>query len=204
MGSLLVALSDAEVARLDETIYYLNMAELRQVCRRFGVPWAIYLDHPDGRRRTKDVHRKLVVLQRLRRHLETGETQEPTVYPGSVAAPGPLPEHPRPDDRLFYGHYDKRHEGLLRLLDSLTDGRFRNGAVARLLCRDYWERGETPTFEEFAHAWLAADERGFGVARGEHPEAAYLTDRAKGNAGPDWTAQRAAKAAEALAYLERL
>lgn len=204
VGSLLIVLSDAERARLDRTMPYLNMSELRQVCRRFGVPWAIYIDGPDRLRRTKDVDRKLVVLERLRRYLETGQTQKPTVYPASVAAPRPLAARPVPEDRLFQGHYDKNHAGLQDLLGRLTGGEFRNGAVARLLCRDYWERGETPTFEEFATAWFEADKRGLGVARGEHPEAAYLTDRARGTVGPDGRARRAAYAAEALGYLSRL
>lgn len=184
---------------------YLNMSELRQVCRRFGIPWAIYVELPDGRRRrTKDVDRKLVVLQRLRRHLETGNVPDPTVYRASVHGHGPLPAHPDARDRLYYGHYDKNHDGLMSLLRSLTDGQFRNGALARLLCRDHWENGETPTFEEFAAAWSEANERGLGIDRGEHPEAAYLTDRARGEAGPDWKARRAEYAAQALSYLERL
>ena len=51
------------------------------MCRRFDVPWVIYVEHGDGRRRTKDTDRKLVVLERLLRRLETGEDQEPTIYP---------------------------------------------------------------------------------------------------------------------------
>lgn len=201
----MAVLTEAERADLDRTLHYLNMAEIRQVCRRFRIPWVIYVELPDGgRRRTKEVDRKLVVLERLRRYLETGEAQEPTVYPASVLGPSPLTAHPDAQDRLYYGHYDKTHQGLLRLLRSLTDGEFRNGAVARLLCRDYWERGDTPTFEDFAAAWIEANERGLGIARGEHPEAAYLTDRARGEAGPEWKAKRAAYAAQALAYLDRL
>jgi hypothetical protein len=56
----------------------------------------------------------------------------------------------------------------------------------------------------FAAAWSEATERGLGIDRGEHPEAAYLTVRARGEAGPDWKARRAEYAAQALSYLERL
>ena len=77
----------------------------------------IYVELSDGgRRRTKEVDRKQVVLERLRRYLETGEAQGPTVYPASVLGPRPLAVHPDAQDRLFYGHYDKTHQGLLRLV----------------------------------------------------------------------------------------
>jgi hypothetical protein len=39
------------------------------------------------------------------------------------------------------------------LLRDLTGGRFKDGAVARILAMEFWTRGEAPTFEEFARSW---------------------------------------------------
>jgi hypothetical protein len=40
----------------------------------------------------------------------------------------------------------------MRSLGELTDGRFRDGAVARVLAMEFWTRGEAPTLAEFARA----------------------------------------------------
>jgi hypothetical protein len=41
-------------------------------------------------------------------------------------------------------------------LRELTDGRFQNGAVVRVLAMKFWTRGEAPTFAEFARSWTTA------------------------------------------------
>ncbi len=46
--------------------------------------------------------------------------------------------------------------------------------------------GKAPTFAEFANAWLKANGKGLGVHLDLHPEAAWLTDRARNEAGKDW------------------
>jgi hypothetical protein len=191
-------------ALLDE-LNYLNTAELRRFCRRHGIPSAVHVRLPDGRlRRTGSVDRKAVVVDRVRRFLLTGEVPGATVIPASVVSEAPLPEEPRATDRLCFGCYDKHHAGLMAVLRGLTGGRFRNGAVARLLCMEYWTRGEAPTLADYASAWLVADERGLGLERGDHPEAAYLTDRARGRAGADWKRKRAEIAARVLTVLDRV
>lgn len=192
-------------SQLLDDLNYLNMGELRSFCRRHGIPWTICVESPDGRlRRTGHGDRKAVVLDRVRWFLSTGEVAGPTVIPAAAVSDEPLPERPAPSDRLYFDCYDKQHRGLMAVLGELTDGRFRNGAIARLLCRDYWVRGEAPTLSTFAAAWMEADERGLGIERGDHPEAAYLTDRAAGTAGPDWKRKRAVIAARTLDALAQI
>jgi hypothetical protein len=205
MGSPLEQLDPERRQELLHELNYLNMGELRELCRRYRIPATICVAGA-GRvlRRTGDPDRKAVVLERVRTFLATGEVPGPTIIPATATSDTPLPAMPSPDDRLHYGQYDKRHAGLMNVLGDLTAARFRNGAVARLLCQDYWARGEAPTLAEFANAWLAADARGLGVERGEHPEAAYLTDRAGGSAGPDWKPRRARVAARTLSTLDEI
>jgi hypothetical protein len=89
----------------------------------------------------------------------------------------------------------------MRLLRDLTAGRFRDGAVARVLAMEFWTRGEAPTLEEFARSWTKA--------RGEQrrlltAEYAYLTDLRHQRADGDWKALSKAKATSALATLARI
>ena len=83
----------------------------------------------------------------------------------------------------------------------MTAGRFRDGAVARLVAMEFWTRGEAPTFEKFARAWTKAK-------AGQHqlltPEYAYLTDLRHQRADGDWKALRKAKARSGLCTLSRI
>src|SRR4030095_7293909 len=75
-------------------------------------------------------------------------------------------------DRLYYRWYAKEFEGVMRLLRDLTAGRFRDGAVARVLAMEFWTRGEAPTFEEFARSWTKAKAEEYRLLTPGH---AYLT-----------------------------
>ena len=44
----------------------------------------------------------------------------------------------------------------MRLLRDLTAGRFRDGAVARVVAMAFWTRGQAPTLDEFARSWMKA------------------------------------------------
>ena len=89
----------------------------------------------------------------------------------------------------------------MRLLRDLTDGRFRDGAVARVVAMEFWTRGEAPTFATFARSWTKAKAEQHRLLT---PEYAYLTDLQHQRAGKDWKAMRKAKAAAALTTLSRI
>ena len=89
----------------------------------------------------------------------------------------------------------------MQLLRDLTGGRFRDGAVARVLAMEYWTRGEAPTFEEFARSWTKAKAEEHQLLT---PEYAYLTDLRYQRTDGDWKALRKAKAKSALETLARI
>ena len=89
---------------------------------------------------------------------------------------------------------------MIALLKKLTDGHFENGAIARILARKFWSKGEAPTFPEFAAAWLQERK----AHRRPNPEWAFLSDRASRGVVPDWKKLRARKAAAVLKLLGRI
>jgi hypothetical protein len=89
----------------------------------------------------------------------------------------------------------------MRLLRDLTAGRFRDGAVARVVAMAFWTRGEAPTFEEFAESWMKAKTEEHRLLT---PEYAYLTDLKHRRADDNWKALRKAKANSALKTLARI
>ena len=187
MPSLIAHLSSQEKRQLLDDVNYLNMREFRSFCESHAIPYAIWIETADGgRKKTRDTDRKSVVLDRIRHYLKTGLVLDATCFAASIVRLGGPPQRLRPTDRLYYGWYDKKHRAMNALLRRLTGGKFRDGAIARLLARDFWMAGKAPTFAAFAKAWLEFDAKGLGP----HPEAAWLTDRAKNEAGSNWKAKR--------------
>lgn len=162
---------------------YLNTVEIKSFCRRHSIPYRIAIEANDGRRKkTNEDDRKGVILERVRHFLKTGIVLKETCFPAKVARFDERPKKLSPDHKLFYGQYDKTNRAMVAILKALTHGTFRNGAIARILARDFWSRGEAPTFSEYAAAWLRAAKE----HRGPNPEWAFLSDRARGTAGSGW------------------
>jgi hypothetical protein len=135
------------------------MHEIKAYCNKHAIPYSIWIGTKDGsRRKTQDDDRKGVILDRIRHYLRTGKVLDATCFPASVVCFDALPKRIKPTDRLCYGQYDKSNVAMVRLLQKLTGGRFKHGAIARILAREFWSKGSAPTLSEFALAWLQAVE----------------------------------------------
>src|SRR5215471_3692676 len=202
MSNFLSVLTKSERRRLLEELNYMNLEEIRGFCSPRGIPYKIVAEYSKGRiRSTKDTDRKPIVLARVRRYLTTGEVGQASRIPTEIVREEKPPARPGPRDRLYYRWYAKEHEGVMRLLRDLTAGRFRDGAVARVLAMEFWTRGEAPTFGEFARSWTKAKAEQHRLLT---PEYAYLTDLQHQRADGDWKALRKAKAKSALETLARI
>src|SRR6185436_11141705 len=108
-----------------------------------------------------------------------------TCIPAKIVREEDPPARLGPRDRLYYRWYAKEFKGVMRLLRDLTAGRFRDGAVARVVAMEFWARGEAPTFEKFARSWTKAKAEEHRLLT---PEYAYLTDLCHQRTGGDWKA----------------
>lgn len=191
---------DERQALLDN-LRYLNMGEIESFCRRHLIPYAIVVETEDHVwKTTKDKDRKGVILGRIRHFLQTGVILAATRFSRAVVCRDPLSERLAENDRLYYGQYDKTSLAMRSVLKRLTAGEFKDGAVARMLARDFWTRGEAPTFRQYATAWLQASR--------EHAkpnaEWAFLFDKSNRTAGRDWRKLRADKAARVMEEMDRI
>lgn len=201
MPSLISHLNTTEQLSLFDDLNYLNLEEIRSFCRKHSIPYTIWIETGPGQRvRTKDTDRKSIVLERIRHFLRTGRILEATCFDAKVVRFDGPPKKLNATHRLYYGWYDKTNKDMIDLLRKLTDGEFRNGAIARILARKFWTDGKAPTFAEFAKAWKKADKKGLAP----YPEAAWLTDRARNQAGKDWKAKREQKAKKVVKILEAI
>ena len=202
MPSLISGLSKPEQEKLFADLYYLNMGEIRSFCAKHSIPFKIFIETPSGKlKSTRDADRKKIVLERVRIFLETGDVKPATVFRQEVVDLDGLPEKIDENTRLFYGCYEKKNPEMIGLLKELTDGKFKNGAIARILCREFWSRGEAPTMKEYAIAWVKANEE---YSLKQHPEAAFLTDRSRGAAGKNWKKVRKEKARRVIEVLSKI
>ena len=199
--SLISNLTRSEQRKLLDDLNYLNTSEIKRFCKKHSIPYAISFETLDGRRRrTAEDDRKGVMLGRVRHFLTTGAVPPETCFPAAVVCFNPSRQLLAADDQLHYGQYDKGNRTLMSILRDLTDGKFRNGAIARILAREFWSRGEAPTLEAFAAAWVRASR--------EHtrpnPEWAFLSDLANQTAAKNWRKLRKQKAKKVLEILDKI
>jgi hypothetical protein len=198
MPSLLSHLDRVTQKELLDDLNYLNMGEIRSLCKDHSIPYAIYFQtESDERRNTSEGDRKGVMLNRLRHYLKTGIVLGPTCFPASVVCFEKLPKTIQSTDRIFYGQYEKKNTALLALLKTLTAGQFKDGATARILLNEFWRKGVAPTCKEYAVAWLEANLN----HKRPNPEWAFLSDRADGKDTKDWKQLRAKKAERVIRSL---
>lgn len=184
-----------------DDLNYLNTAEIKTFCRRHLIPYSVVVGTKDGeKRKTQEDDRKGVMLERVRHFLRTGAILPETCFAASVVCFDAPPEELTANDKLLYGQYEKTNHNLMVLLKDLTDGNFRDGAVARILMREFWTQGKAPTFREFASAWLQASNE----YTKPKPEWAFLSDRAKGIADRGWKKMRVKKAARVVKILKQI
>jgi len=194
-------LNEAEQHELLADLNYLNLDEIKAFCNKQGVPYAIWIETNErGRLKTRDEDRKGVILDRVRQYLKTGTIPVATCFPASVVCFDEPPKKIQATDRLCYGQYDPKRNGMVKLLQRLTEGEFRHGALARILAREFWSKGIAPTYQEFASAWLRAREK----HTRPNPEWAFLSDRSGGKQTANWRRLRARKAKRVLSLLNRL
>ncbi len=202
MPNLLSQLTKDERAQFLDELNYLNLEDIRGFCSDRKIPYKILAEYSDGKMKaTKDTDRKPIVLARIRHYLTTGEVGQPTCIPVEIVRHDDPPSRPGPQDRLYYRWYAKEHTGIIRALSELTGGRFRDGAVARVVVMEFWTRGEAPTLAQFARAWTKAKANEHLLLTAEY---AYLTDLKHKRAGRDWKSVRNAKAKSALKTLARI
>ena len=196
---LLPSLSKAEQELFLKNLNYLNIKEYQGFCDRHRIPYSIFVRTEKGLKKTNDKDRKKVILQRIRHFLSHGEILECTIFPDRIVCKTKLKVF-SPTTILHYGQYDKKNPKFIKALQSLTDGEFRSGMIARIVVRDFWTRGIAPTFKQYASAWTRANR----ANTKRHPEAAYLSDLAEGTADAGWKKLRIEKSKEALAVLDKI
>jgi hypothetical protein len=201
MPSLIPHLTKFEQLKLLNDLNYLNMGEIKAFCKKHSIPYSIWIETETGdRRKTQEDDRKGVILNRIRHYLKTGAILDATCFPAHVCRFDDLPKIIKPADKLFYGQYDKKSPSTIGILQALTGGEFKNGAIARILAREFWSKGIAPTYREFAQAWLKARNN----HKQPNPEWAFLSDKSERRDTSHWKQLRITKAKHVMKILREI
>ena len=201
MPTLIIHISKPQQNVLFKQLYYLNIEEYTELCTKFSIPISIFIKLPNGKlKKTIDKDRKGVILKKLKDYISTGRTQKPTVLSSKIVKPLKGSSALTPDSPIFYGTYDRNDTRLWKLLSELTNGKFKDGAIARHVIRDFWTKGKAPSVKQFTKAWKKAI-KDHGKPK---PEWAYLTDLVSGMTQKDWKSYRVKQSKAALKILNGL
>jgi hypothetical protein len=148
-SNLIAHLSKKEQNALLSDMNYLNMSEIKSFCKKHKIPTAIMLETDERLVRSKEHDRKAIILDRMRHYLLTGAVKRPTVFPKGVVASKKEADF-APSNKVLYGGYQNRNPKLLEMMKSLTDGKFKFGAMSQETLRACWSQGKAPTYAEFA------------------------------------------------------
>src|SRR6266581_7858565 len=197
-AGILMAMAGLKGEELFKEMNYLNIKEYQGFCNTHKIPYHIHIEIDGRLKKTSEKDRKNIVLARMRKFVTSGKIEGPTVFAENVVNFEKL-KNISPTTKLHFGQYDKKNTQFIKVMKSLTGEKFKDGAIARILIRDFWTDGKAPTLREYAKAWLVSE---VGYLE-NHPEAAYLTDRRANGPDSDWKALRIKKAKSVLAALNK-
>ncbi len=131
----LTHLSEQQRVTLFKEMYYLNMAELRELCTTFRLP-----------KKGKKAH----LIDVIKTYLLTGEILKETPIPEVSCGKGPAVL--QADELVLFGSY-KNDLRTRIFLKTLVGNHFHYTAWGLDWLRSRWEEGNPPTYQEFADAW---------------------------------------------------
>lgn len=182
-----------------KNLNYLNISEYQGFCLKHKIPFHIYYLKDDVLKKSNEKDRKKIVLARIKKFLETGKISKPTIFKSNVVNFSKV-QRWTASSHIHFGQYDKTSASFMAELKKLTQNKFKDGMIARVVIRDLWSHGKAPTLKEFAKTWMAATK----ANPKKHAEFAYLSDLTDGKANADWKAVRIKKANAALKILNNL
>ncbi len=124
-----------------EDMNYMNLAEIRSLSDVLGIPYKILYKKGNRFCKTSTFDRKDVLLERIRSYATTGKLPDPTVLAEKIVDLGPIPAKPKETDLIKFGQFKHGHKGIEGLLEKISDGAFKDGAIARDVLRDAGRSG---------------------------------------------------------------
>lgn len=119
-----------------EDIYYLNMSELKSVVKKYNIPINImYRDKNKNLLNTGYVDRKIIIINKILEFYNNNKVVEQTVYKNSIVNFDVKTEYKK-SDKVYYGQFNSTNKGIIKLMKSLTNNKYKNGSIAFTIIKD--------------------------------------------------------------------
>lgn len=183
-------LTPDQINNIKKDIYYLNISELSDFCNNHKIPYVIYEEIAgDSNKKTSHIDRKEIVIKKILKYI-IGDKVDKSIIPLNVINKKPLINITE-ETPVYYGQYNNANKNLLAFLKSMTDNKFKFGAIAQKILWDNWLIGNLLTYRRFAELWINETKKHIGPI----PEWAYLTDLHNKNVNrAEWKKYRQDKA----------
>lgn len=139
---------------IKKNIYFLNMFELATISNHYSLPIYIYVETKNnGLRKTNNKDVKMKLIERILYYLKTKKRLSPTIYLKNVVkymSANNITEN----SIVYYGQYKNGNNHILKIMDTLTNKKYFEGAVSTNLLRLIWSEGKAITYKSFAKLWL--------------------------------------------------
>lgn len=155
---------------IDQHIYYLNMIELTNICKKFNIDYQIYIEKEKNifvKTNDKDV--KKTLIKKIITYIKTSKRLPRTTYKHSVIKFEPVPQSLKKTDVCYYGQYKNGNQIILSLMKKLTDNKFKFGAISCDILKTAWSQNKKITYQHLANKWMSIHENTF-----DHPEWAFI------------------------------
>ena len=170
-----------DLNKILDFLNFLNMKELKTICDKFNISYNIYIENKGNIKKTSEVDHKETIINNISFYLKTDKLPDKTLYQNKIINYEPLTIVNK-DDKIYYGQYKTTNKKILELLKTLTNGKFKFGAISQKIIRKYWKDNKLITYNNFAKLWLKEYEKGDI----KYPELAYNQFMKKHGSTEDW------------------
>jgi len=139
-------------------IYVLNMQELKKICSKLGINDNIYIETNNGIKKIYEHLHKEFIIDKIIKVL-SGKKDKKIIYSIKMQKYTPT-DNIKSTDYIYYGQYNTTDKNIKKILKTLTDGKFKCGAISQKIIKKHWAKNISLTYKEFAKKWLLEYNKG--------------------------------------------
>ena len=133
-------------------IYYLNIVELKNICKKLDISVDIYLQRDDTLIKSGYYDDKKTMIDNIRTY-HNNKKPKVSIYKKKVICFRELVSISS-NDYIYFGQFKNGNKKIFKLMQLLTDGQFKFGSIGIDILRETWKKNKLITYQQFANEWI--------------------------------------------------
>ena len=142
-----------------ELLLVLNINELKKICNKFNISYNIYIEKNNKIIKTTETDHKIIIINNILKFFKNNKIPNITLYKKEIINYEKI-NNINKNDYIYYGQYKTTNKDILKLMKTLTNNKFKFGAISQKIIRLIWKKNKLITYEKFANKWLKENEKG--------------------------------------------